>query len=241
MEKLVSDIIFYLFTGLQINELFLINIVVPKQPPAIGALTTVSVTFLVELGLSGTTTGIVVMVLLVSTLPGSAFATYFMKKVKSPITSIKWCSIIFIFVNFISFFLLAHPDNDHLVWVFAVLWGFLLGWYYPSEVSIYSSMMPTGQEAELAGIYLYCSQVLAWLPPLLFTIFNENPNIHLSWAGVQLNIFIFISLIFYHLMPPWSQCIELTNGNKIQTKNAPNSGVIEEKDGGGFKEEWNIV
>lgn len=76
--------------------------------------------------------------------------------------------------------------------------------------------MPKGQEAELAGFYLYCSQILAWLPPLVFTIFNENPNISLSWAGVQLNIYLFAALIFYQLMPSWEKCLEITDAeNKI--------------------------
>ena len=30
--------------------------------------------------------------------------------------------------------------------------------------------LPRGQEAELAGFYVYCTQILGWLPPLLFTI-----------------------------------------------------------------------
>lgn len=92
----------------------------------------------------------------------------------------------------------------------------LLGWFYPTELNLFSSLMPKGQEAELAGFYLYCTQVLGWLPPLVFTLFNENPDIDISWGGVQLNIWIFIALIFYMCMPSWITCCEITEAeNKI--------------------------
>lgn len=91
-----------------------------------------------------------------------------------------------------------------------------IGWFYPTELNLFSSLMPKGQETELAGFYLYCTQVLGWLPPLVFTLFNENPDIDISWAGVQLNIWIFISLIFYFCMPSWTTCCEITDAkNKI--------------------------
>lgn len=34
--------------------------------------------------------------------------------------------------------------------------------------------LPKGQEAELAGFFVYCTQILGWLPPLLFSILNEQ-------------------------------------------------------------------
>ena len=184
----------------------------------IGALTTVAVTYLTELGLSGTETGIVFLVVLLSTIPGSAFATYLSRKLKSPTLSIKMCSIFFIISNFVAFFMLADKTFRNLVWLFGAIWGFLLGWYFPTEVNIFSSLMPKGQEAELAGFYLYCTQILGWLPPLVFTLFNENPSINIAWAGVQLNIYVFISLLFYHLMPPWGECLKITSeANKMIT------------------------
>ena len=78
----------------------------------IGALTTVGVTYLTELGLSGTETGIVFLVVLLSTIPGSAFATYLSRKLKSPTLSIKMCSIFFIISNFVAFFMISYPVNE---------------------------------------------------------------------------------------------------------------------------------
>jgi hypothetical protein len=86
--------------------------------------------------------------------------------------------------------------------------------------------MPKGQEAELAGFYLYCGQVLAWLPPLVFTAFNENPNINLAWGGIQLNVYIIISLVLYLQMPKWDECVEITQAeNKIVSAAADDEGA----------------
>lgn len=91
-----------------------------------------------------------------------------------------------------------------------------IGWFYPIELNLFSALMPKGQEAELAGFFLYCTQILGWLPPLVFTLFNENPDISISWGGVQLNIWLFLALVCYMMMPSWSRCKEITeDDNKI--------------------------
>ena len=159
--------------------------------------------------------GLVIIEVLFMTIPGSLFATLLTKKT-SPTVSMKINLVVFIAVNFVSFLLLGNPANKNLIWVFGAFWGFLLGWFYPTELNIFSSLMPTGQEAELAGLFVYCSQILVWLPPFVFTLFNESPSIDQSWGGVQLNIYIFIAVIFYQLMPSWDKCLEITDAdNKI--------------------------
>jgi len=34
--------------------------------------------------------------------------------------------------------------------------------------------LPPGQDTELTGFFIYCSEILLWLPPLLFTVTIEN-------------------------------------------------------------------
>lgn len=162
--------------------------------------------------------GLVFIEVLVMTIPGGLFAT-FMTNRMSPTVSMKINLVVFIVVNFVSFLLLGVPSNKNLTWVFGAVWGFMLGWFYPTELNIFSSLMPKGQEAELAGFYLYCTQILGWLPPLVFTLFNESPSIDISWGGVQLNIYILIAAVFYQLMPSWDKCLEITDAeNKILKK-----------------------
>ena len=76
------------------------------------------------------------------------------------------------------------------------------------------SIIVKGQEAELAGFFLYCTQILGWLPPLIFTYMNEQ-GIALKYGGMHLNIYLFIALVCYHCMLPWDQCLEAVQWNKM--------------------------
>mmetsp|Transcript_6326 Transcript_6326/g.9597 ORF Transcript_6326/g.9597 Transcript_6326/m.9597 type:complete len:504 (-) Transcript_6326:29-1540(-) len=185
---------------------------------AASAFTTVAVTFLIEvLKFNGTQCGLVSLVSLLSTIPGSLFASFLMRKTSSPTLTMKICLIVFMIVNFVTFPTLTGPEDDGLVWLYAVLWGFLLGWFYPTEVNIYALLMPKGQESTWAGFFLYCTQILAWLPPLIFTIMNEN-HIPLKFGGIHLNIYFFLALICYQMMPSWKECYETMNAeNKTGT------------------------
>ena len=74
--------------------------------------------------------------------------------------------------------------------------------------------MPKGQEAELAGFFLYCTQVIGWLPTLIFTIMNEN-DLPLNLGGMHLNIYLGIALCGYCCMDPWEACVEASKTNKM--------------------------
>ena len=81
--------------------------------------------------------------------------------------------------------------------------------------------MPKGQEAELAGFFLYCTQIIGWLPPLVFTIMNEY-DFSLNIAGMHLNLYLAIALIGYCLIAPWEECIEASKDNKMVEEAKPN-------------------
>merc|ERR1712224_807908 len=55
-------------------------------------------------------------------------------------------------------------------YAWAVFIGLGLGWFYPTGNLFFSMCLPKGQEAEFAGFWVYCSQILAWLGPLLFSL-----------------------------------------------------------------------
>ena len=111
-------------------------------------------------------------------------------------TSILLNIFLFIGAHFAGFLLMTSPDDKYIAFIFAGIWGLLIGWYYPADSLIFSMLMPKGQESELAGFYLYCGQILAWLPNLIFTIMNES-DLSLSWAGIHLNIYYAIAAFFY--------------------------------------------
>jgi hypothetical protein len=51
------------------------------------------------------------------------------------------------------------------------------------------TIIPRGQEAELMGTYICACQMLAWLPPLVFTIMNE--------AGYSMRIGLFTLTMYF--------------------------------------------
>lgn len=178
------------------------------------ALTLVSVTYLKEaVEFSGTEIGIMFLVVIICTIPGSAFGAWVTSKT-NPKTSIKLQLLFFMSVNFAAFSTMTEPHHHHLAYYFGILWGISLGWFYPTESLIFSMIMPKGQEAELAGFFLYCTQIVGWLPPLVFTIMNER-DYSLNLAGMHLNIYLGLAFCCYMVMASWSQCAENAVTNKI--------------------------
>jgi len=76
---------------------------------------------------------------------------------------------------------------------FAMLWGILIGWVYPTEKTLYVTIIPRGQEAELMGTYICCGQILSWLPPLIFSVMNEM-EFSMRIGISTLSIYFFTSL-----------------------------------------------
>ena len=51
-----------------------------------------------------------------------------------------------------------------------MLTGLGLGWYYPTENLFFSMVLPVGHEAEFAGIFVWCGQILGWLGTMTYSI-----------------------------------------------------------------------
>ena len=64
-----------------------------------------------------------------------------------------------------------------------------------------------GQEAELTGYFVYCTQILAWLPPLVFATMIEA-GVKQTWGLMSLIIFFAIAIGFLCLVAPWSEVLE---------------------------------
>eukprot|EP00580_Thalassiosira_gravida_P006576 CAMPEP_0201633962 /NCGR_PEP_ID=MMETSP0493-20130528/7077_1 /ASSEMBLY_ACC=CAM_ASM_000838 /TAXON_ID=420259 /ORGANISM="Thalassiosira gravida, Strain GMp14c1" /LENGTH=531 /DNA_ID=CAMNT_0048105745 /DNA_START=119 /DNA_END=1714 /DNA_ORIENTATION=+ len=192
------------------------------------AFTVVAVTFMVEvLEMTGTQVGIVFLVTLISTIPGSKLGQLIAQKT-NPITSWKINLIVFSAVTVAGSFILTGPERQTICYVFGVSWGVLLGWFYPLENVIFTMSVPRGQEAELSGFYTYCRSILTWLPPLVFTVMNES-GLHMKWGMLSLVIFLVIGLVLLQLMAPWEDVLEAAKVNRLKEvvftkpKPSPNS------------------
>ena len=69
--------------------------------------------------------------------------------------------------------------------------GVGLGWYYPAENLLFLCILPKGQEAEIAGFWMYCTIILAWFTPLIFGILVQK-GVDPKWGMTFIRCFILI-------------------------------------------------
>jgi hypothetical protein len=68
------------------------------------------------------------------------------------------------------------------------------------------TIRPSGQDAEMMGMYLFCGSAFTWLPPLVFTLINEH-GVHITWGLASLNIFFFLGVVCLFAMGNYQQAI----------------------------------
>ena len=100
------------------------------------------------------------------------------------------------------------PSYCSYIWGFFV--GLGLGWFYPTENLFFSMCLPKGQEAELAGFFVYCSQILSWLPPLIFTLLVEV-NVSQKYGVIVVSTFFLVAVGLLMCTCSWDEIVEETN------------------------------
>lgn len=185
----------------------------------LNAFSTLSITYLNEvLEMSGAELGIVYAIAYIASFPGSRLGYYVSMKT-NPIFSWKACFVFFSVSIISAGFVLTGPKYKNISYFWFFLFGISLGWAYPVENLIFSMCIPKGQEAELSGFFVYCTQVIVWIPPLIFTAINES-GVSMQYALMSLCIFFFIALVSLTLMDPWDSVLESAKTNKIISDSA---------------------
>lgn len=120
------------------------------------------------------------LILLIFTVPGSYWAIWFMRRF-NPLNSFRWSLVFFICV--LAFTLIFVNGPDRLNWTYGagVFWGIAYGWMNPSQRTLQVTLTPRGQEAEIMGLFTFVTQVIGWLPALIFSVLNEN-GVDMRWG-----------------------------------------------------------
>ena len=205
---------------------------------AVGALTTVSVVYLSsEVGLNATDISMFFLVVLVGTIPGSKFASLLSKKM-NPNTS--WqLSMVSLFVTMvIGAFTLGDAPNKYLSFIWGFFIGLDLGWFYPTENLFFSCILPKGQEAEIAGFRVYCSMILSWFPPLIFSVLVEN-GVDAKWGMTCMGSFVLIAALTLKLgAGTWEEILQESGRSGLTEREAtaesPTSQPVEEEENNTF-------
>jgi len=139
-----------------------------------GALLTIFVTYATDtLAFTSTESGISVVAMLLGGVPGAVAARVYTERFHNPIHSVILSTILVSIVTIISATILTEAGQQLRGYGVAVALGFGMGWKNVSDKLLSSTLIPSGQDAELMGVYLFAGQVLSWLPPLCFTGLNE--------------------------------------------------------------------
>jgi len=178
------------------------------------AITTVSIVYLSSvIHLSGPQIGIFFIITLLATTVGTLWATFVTNKT-NPNTSWK-LSMAYLFVVLVAGALALDGIAESLKllsYIWAVVVGLGLGWYYPTENLFFALCLPKGQEAEFAGFWTYCGQILAWFFPLLFSVLIEN-NISQKYGVTLVASGFLVAIICLMFTCSWEELIEEVNTN----------------------------
>jgi len=183
------------------------------------ALVTLSVIYLGDsLKLTGGEIGIFFLISLVSTLPGTVISWWVTKRT-DPTTSWKFANV-YLFVAMMIGCLVLEGLPKYCAYIWGVFVGLGLGWFYPTENLFFSIIMPKGQEAEMAGFYVYCSVILSWLPPLVFTLLMEV-NLPQKYGVIVVGVFFLVGAACLMFTSPWEEIVEeITSGAALAAAEA---------------------
>ncbi|KAL3912894.1 MAG: hypothetical protein SGILL_006709 [Bacillariaceae sp.] len=154
------------------------------------ALATIATTFMKEyLGMNSLEIGLVLLVVLIAGMPGTYVGNVLCKRY-NPVVSAKTCLVQYIVVT-IAASLFLRPNTKNLAYLFGFLWGMCQGWMHPQHTTIFVTISPKDKgEVELMGLFLFAASIFGFIPPLVFSVFNEMGLP--MWVGVSTLVFYFI-------------------------------------------------
>lgn len=174
---------------------------------AAAGVTTTAVIFLNgNLQLSPLQIGIFFQVSLMTVIVGTKLGAV-VTKYTNPVTSLKLSQLGLCLVIAIGVHLVQYAKSKSRTYIWGAAIGIFLGWFYPTENLVFAQCLPKGQETELAGFFMYCTQILGWFPPLIFTVMVQN-DINMKWALTAVSFTFLISIFFLCLMSSWPEVLE---------------------------------
>lgn len=167
---------------------------------------TIAITYMTEqLGFTSRENGLAILALLLFGVPGTRIAAWFNSKV-NPIRSLQINLVFWVCSISAAAVFLHRPDQQVLAYVFAMFWGLAMGWVYPTEKTLYVTIIPRGQEAELMGTYICACQFLSWLPPLIFSVMNEM-GFSMRIGLFSLTVYFTVSFFILFLVGDYKEAV----------------------------------
>ncbi|KAG7340015.1 vacuole effluxer Atg22 like protein [Nitzschia inconspicua] len=164
-------------------------------------------------GLSITQVGIFFLVALLGTIPGAKLGSIITNKTNLN-TSWKLSQICLLIALIIGAFVLDDMKGPkELCYLWGISVGILLGWFYPTENLFFSMCLPQGQETELAGFFVYCTQILGWLPPLIFTVLVQS-DVDQKYGVISTSFGFLVAVLFLSCTGSWDEILVEADHNQ---------------------------
>lgn len=142
--------------------------------PVIIAFTAATLSYITDqIQVSSRDVGITTLIVLVSAILGNKLSLTMMRRL-NPLISLRMCMFLWIVLGPLLVFLVNKPGHETRLFLLSILWGVLMGWKEPADKTVLCNLVPRGIEAELSGLYVFAGHISMWVPPLLFTMMNEN-------------------------------------------------------------------
>mmetsp|Transcript_56556 Transcript_56556/g.85511 ORF Transcript_56556/g.85511 Transcript_56556/m.85511 type:complete len:519 (-) Transcript_56556:41-1597(-) len=172
------------------------------------ALLPIAVTFLTRvLKYNAIQIGAAFFIALLAAMPGTAMSAYFAKKY-NPAKALKIMLVLGSMVT-LGAVVALREERAYLGYVWAALWGITIGWYWSGEQLLFSVVLPEGQEAELTGFFVYCTIILSWICPLIYSLMVEA-GVPEHWGLMPLVVFKVLGFFSLLRLPEWDEVREST-------------------------------
>eukprot|EP00547_Thalassionema_nitzschioides_P011829 CAMPEP_0194261294 /NCGR_PEP_ID=MMETSP0158-20130606/45952_1 /TAXON_ID=33649 /ORGANISM="Thalassionema nitzschioides, Strain L26-B" /LENGTH=717 /DNA_ID=CAMNT_0039001411 /DNA_START=24 /DNA_END=2178 /DNA_ORIENTATION=- len=171
-----------------------------------GTVLSIATTFLtVYLRMKALQLSITVFVMFVAQIPGSIIGKLLCNRF-NPFVSYR-ASLAAFAVSAAITVVVLNPERIWLVYVLSGIWGCAFGCFYSTQRVLFCKLIPSGKQFEFMGFFAFSGNLLSWLPPILFTILNEQ-GVSMRIGFSLLPAFSFVSLFFSLFMGSYSDAVE---------------------------------
>lgn len=173
------------------------------------SLVPIAVTFCTDvLNMDGGEIGILFILALFGSLPGTWCANY-VTQMTNPKQSWLLNFCVTTVVTASGAFVMKEGFKES-GYIYGFLWGFCLGWFFPTKTLVFSRILPPGKDSQMSGFFVYAAQIFAWMPPLVFSALIEA-GVPSQYGLLSLASFTFIAGLCTLGMASWPEVLEDVN------------------------------
>uniref|UniRef100_A0A7S1YC20 Major facilitator superfamily (MFS) profile domain-containing protein n=1 Tax=Grammatophora oceanica TaxID=210454 RepID=A0A7S1YC20_9STRA len=195
---------------------------------AVQSLVTIGITFMTDtLNFTSSESGLVVLCLMLGCVPGGYASGIYIERFKRPVFGAVLACLGMTLGTIFAAVVLRKPGQQVTAYCFALVWGFFSGWKYTVERFLSSTMIPPNQNSELMGVFMFATQCLSWLPPLVFTAMNES-GIHQRVSMGTVATYFVMAIVAFCMIGSYEEALRQVGRDSYEKAEADGNDDVEE-------------